>query len=264
MRPAEEFWRLAESGAPESVVIDGVEVRRGSRVRLAPSLGRDVFDLTLTGRTATVESVQQDVDGSLSVAVTVDDDPGRHLGDDRYIGHRFFFSMGEVEPLDGPGAPPVRRILIAGIGNVFMADDGFGVAVAGALAGKTLPPGVEVVDFGIRGMDLAFALQRDYDVAVLVDAMPRGEKPGTLTLIEPDLATIPPAGVDSHAMDPVKVLGLVQRLGGCACRILVLGCEPEMIVNGESPEDMSMEMSGVVQAAVPEAVAMLSRLVTEL
>ncbi len=265
MRDAEEFWVRAESEPPQSVVIDGVEVRRGSRVRLTPSAGRDVLDLSLAGRAATVESLQQDIDGGLSVAVTIDDDPGRRLGDDRYMGHRFFYSVGEIEPLAAPADSAPRRILIAGIGNVFMADDGFGVAVAAGLAGLSLPAGVDVVDFGIRGMDLAFALQRDYAVAVLVDAMPRGEPPGTLTLIEPDLASIAAAaGIDSHSMDPARVLGLVRRLGGCSCRILVLGCEPEIVVNGDLPEDMSMELSIVVQRAVPEAVALIERLVTEL
>lgn len=255
---------MAEGAPPESVVIDGVEVRRGSRVRLMPSIGRDIFDLVLSGRLATVESLQQDIDGALSVAVTVDDDPGRGLGNDRYLGHRFFYSVGEIEPVAAPSEPPARRILVAGIGNVFMADDGFGVAVAAELAGRTLPAGVEVADFGIRGMDLAFALQRDYAVVILVDAMPRGEPPGTLTLIEPDLSTIPAAGVEAHAMDPLKVLGLVQRLGGCSCRVLVLGCEPDIVTNGQSPEDMNMELSTVVRAAVPRAARMIARLVGEL
>lgn len=264
MRHAEEFWQRAESEAPESAMIDGVEVRRGSKVVLVPSPGADLMDSALAGRVATVESLQQDIDGALSVAVTIDDDPGRQLGDARMIGHRFFFSLGEVEPIGTSDAPPPRRVLIAGIGNVFLADDGFGVAVATALARTTLPAGVEVVDFGIRGMDLAFALQRDYDVAILVDAMPRGEAPGTLTLIEPDLATLPPSqGIDSHGMDPVKVLGLLQRLGGSACRILVLGCEPAAIMTGDSPDDMSMELSDEVRRAVPEAVDMLTKLVTE-
>ncbi len=265
MRPAEEFWVRAESEPPESVVIDGVEVRRGSRVRLVPSDGRDLFDQVLTGRGATVESLQQDIDGGVSVAVTIDDDPGRQLGDDRYIGHRFFFSVGEIEPVAGRAEAVPRRVLIAGIGNVFMADDGFGVAVAAELVGRSLPAGVEVVDFGIRGMDLAFALQRDYAVAVLVDAMPRGAAPGTLALIEPDVAGVAAAGgIDAHSMDPAKVLGLVQRLGGCTCRILVLGCEPEIVVNGDSPEDMSMELSDSVRRAVPEAAAMIERLVAGL
>ena len=113
---------------------------------------------------------------------------------------------------------------MAGIGNVFLGDDGFGVALAERLARRTLPAGVDVVDFGIRGMDLAYALA-DYDVAVLLDATPRGEPPGTLYVIEPDLDGLP-LDVDAHGMDPVKVLALAKTLGGPLPRTLVLGCEP--------------------------------------
>ena len=165
------------------------------------------------------------MEGDVQLAVTVEDDPGRDLGEDRQIGHRFFFSPDEVEPL-GPREPEVaaRRILVAGIGNVFLGDDGFGVAVAGRLAAATLPPGVDVVDFGIRGMDLAYAL-RDYDVAILVDAVPRGGAPGTLYVIEPELDA-DEAGPDAHGMDPVKVLALARGLGDPLPRVLVVGCEP--------------------------------------
>ena len=125
--------------------------------------------------------------GSSTSHVTIDDDPGRDLGEERLIGHRFFFTPEEVEPLGGelaPALPP--KILVAGIGNVFLGDDGFGVAVAERLARRELPERVHVEDYGIRGMDLAYALH-DYDVALFVDATPRGEAPGTLYVIEPDL-----------------------------------------------------------------------------
>ena len=108
------------------------------------------------------------------VGVLVDDDPGRDLGE---RGHRFFFSPDEVVPL---------RVLVAGIGNVFLGDDGFGCALAARVAFE----GVDVVDFGIRGMDLAYALA-DYDVVVFLDATPRGGAPGTLYVIEPDLEGLP-------------------------------------------------------------------------
>ena len=105
-----------------------------------------------------------------------------------------------------------------------LGDDGFGVEVAGRLARSRLPAGVVVEDFGIRGMDLAYALQ-DYDVAIFIDALPRGRAPGTLYLIEPELDGNE-AAIDTHGMDPVKVLALAQHLGGPLPRVLVVGCEP--------------------------------------
>lgn len=97
-----------------------------------------------------------------------------------------------------------RRVLIAGVGNIFLGDDGFGVEVVRRLAGRELPDGVEVRDFGIRGMDLAYALQEDYEVVVFVDATPRGEKPGTVSLIEAEVEDDEEVSLDAHGMDPVK------------------------------------------------------------
>ena len=94
-------------------------------------------------------------------------------------------------------------MLVAGIGNVFLGDDGFGVALAGRLARGEPQPGVEVVDFGIRGMDLAYALLGDYDAAILLDATPRGGPPGTLYVIEPEIEGVE-APPDAHGMDPVQ------------------------------------------------------------
>ena len=199
-------WEELEHPGPDRVLVDGREVRRGSRVRLRPRSRGDVFDIALSGMTAVVDSIDESLEGDLRLAVTVDGDPGRDLGEQRQPGHRFFFSPEEVEPLDGLEGEraPARRILVAGIGNVFCGDDGFGIALANRLAERELPAGVEVVDFGIRGMDLAFAMQDDYDAVVLLDASPRGEPPGTLYVIEPG----PPDGdaaVETHAMDPVRL-----------------------------------------------------------
>ncbi len=204
-------WEELERPGPDAVTVAGVELRRGSRVRLRPRAGGDVFDIALAGRAATVADIEQDVDGGLQVAVTVDDDPGRDLGAINQPGHRFFFSPEEVEPLGG------RRVLVAGIGNVFLGDDGFGVAVAERLARRELPAGVEARDFGIRGMDLAYALG-DYDAAVLVDAVPRGGEPGTLYVIEPKL-DLPGGQFQAHGMDPVSVLALARELGGTPERV---------------------------------------------
>src|SRR5205814_10096605 len=124
-------------------------------------------------------------------------------------------------------------------------------------------PGVEVADFGIRGMDLAYALQGDYDAVVFVDTAPRGETPGTISVIEPELDS-DEATIDAHGMDPVRVLGLARALGRVPSRILVVACEPERIVRGEHDEDLVGELSTPVRAAVDEAVKVVESLVAEL
>jgi hydrogenase maturation protease len=223
--------------------------RQGSRVRLRPRAGGDVFDIALAGRTAVVEEVVESMEGVVQLAVAVEDDPGRDLGQ---FGHRFFFAPDEVEPLAG--------VLVAGIGNVFLGDDGFGVEVAARLAQVALPAGVRVEDFGIRGMDLAYALA-DHELAILVDAVPRGGAPGTLYVIEPALED-GDVGVDAHGMDPVKVLALARALGGPLPRVLVVGCEPATRMTGEEDEVVA-ELSAPVRAAVDEAVRIVLGLIEE-
>ena len=212
--------------------MDAVGIPVGTRVKLRPRAGGDVFDLALAGKTAVVDAVETDMEGRVFVGVLVDDDPGRDLGE---RGHRFFFSPSEVVPL---------RVLVAGIGNVFLGDDGFGCA----LARRVSFDGVDVADFGIRGMDLAYALA-DYDVVVFLDATPRGEAAGTLYLIEPDLDGLP-LDVDAHAMHPVSVLALAKTLGGELPRTLVLGCEPAGV------EEFT-DLSEPVQAALEPAAKLL-------
>src|SRR5688572_21177077 len=121
------------------------------------------------------------------------------------------------------------RILIAGIGNIFFGDDAFGVEVARRLAGRPLPEGVRVVDFGIRGIDLTYALLEDWAAVILVDAVPCGGTPGTLYVLEPEpdgeaSAAVPT--VEPHNLDPGKVLRLARSLGGAVERVLLVGCEP--------------------------------------
>ncbi len=157
-----------------------------------------------------------------------------------------------------------KRVLIAGIGNIFLGDDGFGVEVVKRLAGRELPGDVEVRDFGIRGMDLAYALQDDYEVVVFVDATPRGEKPGTVYLIEPEIEEDGGVVLDTHGMDPVKVIKFARALGPGPSRTLVVGCEPQVVLSGEDYDEMLMEMSEPVQAAVEEAVKMVESLVEEI
>jgi hydrogenase maturation protease len=197
------------------------------------------------------------------VAVTLEDDPGRELGEDRRPGHRFFFGVDELEPMAG-APPPTKRVLVAGIGNIFFADDGFGVAVAQRLQERELPRGVDVVDFGIRGMDLVFALGEGYDIALFVDAVPRGEAPGTVFLIEPRLeASDEPVMLDAHGMDPVKVLTLAGQLGPVPERILVIGCEPLTGVSGDE-EELVGELSEPVRQAVDVAVDLVEQTLREL
>jgi hydrogenase maturation protease len=257
------FWEEMGRPGPETAVVDGVEVRRGSRVRLLPREGGDIFDVALAGRLAVVEAIEEDADGGLHVAVTLDDDPGRDLGEARFLGHRFFFRIDEIEPVGDSTATPARgpRVLVAGIGNVFLGDDGFGVAVARRLARRRLPPGVDVADFGIRGMDLAYALQGEYDAVVFVDAAPRGEAPGTISVVEPELDQ-GEVVIDTHGMNPLRVLA--RALGRVPSRVLVVACEPERIVRGEHDEDLVGELSASVSAAVDEAVPVVESLVVEL
>jgi len=163
-----------------------------------------------------------------------------------------------------------RRVLVAGIGNIFLGDDGFGVEVVRRLSGRTLPESVEVVDFGIRGMDLAYALQEDYDLVVFVDATPRGGEPGTVYLIEPEIEEYAAVSLDTHGMDPVKVIRLSRALGASPTRTLVVGCEPQVIPGRRGGpqthpyEDMLMDLSEPVRAAVEEAAKLVESLVMEI
>jgi hydrogenase maturation protease len=257
-------WGELERPAPDVVVVDGAPLRKGSRVRLHPRCeGGDVFEQALVGRAAVVESIEQDLDERLHLLVVVDDDPGRELGFDRRPGHRFFFSPDEVEPLpEADPEPAGRRVLVAGVGNIFLGDDGFGVALAGRLARAAPPPGVDVVDFGIRGMDLAYAMS-DYDAVVLLDATPRGQPPGTLYVIEADTAAVSEGAPDAHGMDPVKVMGLVRALGEEPPRTLVVGCEPQTLMTSDEP-DIVAQLSEPVRAALDEAERLVGDLLAEL
>jgi len=156
------------------------------------------------------------------------------------------------------------RVLVAGIGNIFLGDDAFGVEVVQRLATRPLPEGVRVVDFGIRGFDLAYALMDGYEAAILVDAIPRGGVPGTVYTVEPDLSSLDdpqPSDmvVEPHTMDPVKVFRMVRAMGGELRRILLVGCEPATF----GPENEGhMGLSEPVEAAVDEAVKLVESLLT--
>jgi hydrogenase maturation protease len=144
------------------------------------------------------------------------------------------------------------RTLIAGIGNIFFGDDGFGVEVARRLAAEPLPSEVKLADYGIRGMHLAYdLLDGAYESAILVDATPRGGAPGTVYLIEPDLdAGAGAQAADAHAMTPDAVFAMLRSLGGTKARIRIVGCEPASVEEG-------IGLSPPVSEAVGEAVRLI-------
>jgi len=149
------------------------------------------------------------------------------------------------------------RVLVAGIGNVFLGDDGFGVEVARLLLGQQLPDGIDVVDYGIRGVHLAYELLDErYETVVLVDALPMGEPPGTLAVLEPDPEGPDDALVEAHSMSPHVVLSALRALGGRPPGVLVVGCEPAAL-------DQGMALSPPVAAALDEAVQVVLRVTAE-
>jgi len=154
-------------------------------------------------------------------------------------------------------------VLVAGIGNIFLDDDGWGVEVANRLAPLPMPEGVRVADFGIRGVHLAYELLDGYETLVLIDAMPMGEAPGTVAVIEADVPVAATGNqdegtfVDAHSMNPGVVLALLAGLGASVQRILVVGCEPDDLDDG-------IGLSPAVAAAVDDAVDTVRELVAEI
>jgi hydrogenase maturation protease len=152
------------------------------------------------------------------------------------------------------------RVLIAGVGNVFLGDDGFGVEVVRHLveheADAPLPDGVELIDVGIRAVHLAYELMAGCDLLILVDAAARGERPGTVSLLEVGEDDHGPAAgvIDAHGLAPEGVLALVRRLGAQPGRTLVVACEPADLAPG-------MDLSAPVRAAVPEAARLIGTIV---
>lgn len=154
------------------------------------------------------------------------------------------------------------RVLVAGVGNIFLGDDAFGVEVVRELAKRPQPDGVRVADFGIRGLDLTYALLDGYEAVVLVDATRRGEPPGTLYVLEPGApAETGEVAAEGHNLDPARVLRLAAAMGGVVRRLLVVGCEPGP--PGEL-EEMAAGLSEPVRAAIPAAVGRVESLVAEL
>ena len=150
-----------------------------------------------------------------------------------------------------------RRILVAGVGNVFLRDDAFGVEVVKLLAERPQPPGVQVRDYGIRGVHLVYELLDGYDLFVLVDAAPRGAAPGTVTVLEVELPS-PDAQpvIDAHSLTPDAIFGLLSSLGGHPGRSLVVACEPAEI-------DAGMGLSDPVREALPAAVRAVEEILAQ-
>jgi hydrogenase maturation protease len=156
----------------------------------------------------------------------------------------------------------MNRVLVAGIGNIFFGDDAFGCEVAAELLKQSWPDGVKIVDFGIRAYDLAYAIMNGYDVTVLVDAAPRGEKPGTIYLLELDPEKVETGDdeiSDAHGLNPVRVLQLIRALGGRARNLYLVGCEPARL-DGEGIIGLSEE----IRDAVPIAVKMIEKIIADL
>lgn len=265
-----EWQVLEDKTSVDHLTIGGVAVRVGDRVRLRPRKGGDVLDIALAGQTAMIESIEQDYEGKMHACVVLDDDPGRDMGMLRQPGHRFFFDAEEFEPLGPEEMQPKMtaepRILIAGIGNIFLGDDGFGVEVVKRLMERGLPSEVKVVDFGIRGLDLAYALQDGYETTVLIDAYPHGQRPGTVSLIEPDLSKLnegEPGAVDGHGMDPMKVLRMGSSMNGGLKKVLLVGCEPSTFGGEEGQMGLSATVEGAIEVAVEMVVRTVNKILEE-
>ena len=156
----------------------------------------------------------------------------------------------------------MKRILIAGIGNIFLGDDAFGCEVARELSARALPPEVTVRDFGIKSYDLAYALAEKYDAIVLVDAAPRGDPPGTTYLMEIEpwgLTELDAEITDAHTMSPVNALKMAQSVGPVTAKIYLVGCEPAKL----EADDGEIGLSEPVQRAIPQAVELVQGVLSQ-
>lgn len=150
------------------------------------------------------------------------------------------------------------RILVAGIGNIFLGDDGFGCEVVRQLQGRLQPGGVRIVDFGMRSLDLAFALLDPYDLVIFVDTASRGSSPGSVYLIEPEIDERD-ASTETHGMNPSTVLALARSMGARLGSVRIVGCEPASL----SPTEDEDSLNAAVRAAVPVAIGMIETLILE-
>ncbi len=247
----------------DTIDIGGVAVGSGARVRLHPRRRSDAQDFFVDGRMASVAGVFNDVSGDVYLAVAVDD-PDADADLHRWHGRYLYFHPDEVEVLSEGGSPhdprqDDSRVLVAGVGNIFLGDDGFGVEVAGRLDPVSVPAGVKVADFGIRGVHLAYELLDGYDTLILVDAVSRGDPPGTVSVIEhapgDEGGTL--AAMDAHGMDPSAVLAMAGDLGARVDRVLVVACEAGDVSDG-------IGLTAPVTEAVPHAIDAIHELLASI
>ena len=157
----------------------------------------------------------------------------------------------------------MKRILVAGIGNAWLRDDGFGGEVVRRLESRELPEGAAVFDFGTGGLDLAYEVMRGYDALVLIDVSRQGGEPGTLYVMEAQKEDVD-AGIEDgqlinpHAMDPQTVLRFVKTLGAWPGKVVIVACEPAQV------EEMGMGLSAEVQSVVDAAVGLVIETIEEL
>ena len=152
------------------------------------------------------------------------------------------------------------NILVAGIGNIFQGDDAFGCEVARLLSTRSLPAGVQVIDYGIRGLDLCYALMDKPDLTILVDATSRGGAPGTVYTIEPSLdsPTNPEASLNAHSMNPVNVFRMVAAMCGQVGRLLLVGCEPADLGGEEGCMGLTPPVAEAVNLAADVVTSLIS------
>ena len=155
------------------------------------------------------------------------------------------------------------RILVAGVGNSWLRDDGFGGEVARRLSARTMPSGVAVMDAGTGGLDLAYEVMRGYDALVIVDVSQQGGEPGTLYVMEPDEQSVDGniadgEAINPHGMDPKTVLRFVKSIGAWPGRVVVVACEPADV------SDLGFGLSEQVQGVLDRAVELVVETVDEL
>ena len=248
-----------EQGEREATV-DGVTYRPATPCCCAPARAatrRTTWSRAATRRSSASTSTST---GNVQLAVTVDGVPGQDLMRDirRYL----YFRPDEVEMTHEPHDFE-KQILVAGVGNAWMQDDGFGSEAAQRLERRELPPGVTVMDFGSGGLDLAYEIMRGYHALVLIDVSRQGGEPGTLYVIEPDPADYARPIEDGemispHGMDPQTVLRFVNAVGGFSGKVVVVACEPGPI------EDLAVGLSPEVELAVERAIDVVMEQIAEL
>lgn len=174
-----------------------------------------------------------------------------------------YIPLVNIKPKQEPAPSKKKRVMIAGVGNMFMKDDGFGGAVIKKMGNKTFPEGVEIKDFGTGGLKLAYDLMKGYDGLILLDASQRGETPGTLYVIEPEENSIESnledgGPIDPHGSDPATILRFVKGIGAWPGKVLIVACEPGTV------DDFEIGLSEPVHEAVDKAVDLIDELLKDI